>query len=61
MVSAVIPTDFREQKMAGFVWLELAQGESVEEFLKLPRSEDIADREAEIFKDTKNIATGKNK
>lgn len=45
----LIPTDFREQKMAGFVWLELAEGESVEDFLKLPRSEDIADREAEIY------------
>jgi|CXWL01.1.fsa_nt_gi hypothetical protein len=46
---AAIPTEFREQKMAGFVWLELAEGETVEKFLKLPRSEDIADREAEIY------------
>lgn len=48
-LAAVIPTEFREQRMAGFVWLELAEGESVEEFLTLPRSEDVADREAEIY------------
>lgn len=46
---AVIPTGFREEKMAGFVWVELAPGEILEGFLKLPRSEDIADREAEIY------------
>ena len=46
---AVIPTEFREQKMAGFVWIELAEGETVEEFLKLPRSDDIANCEAEIY------------
>ncbi len=46
---AAIPTEFREQKMAGFVWLELTEGETVEEFLKLPRSEDVADREAKIY------------
>lgn len=45
----VIPTEFREQKMAGFVWIELAKGETVEEFLKQPRSEDVAGREAEIY------------
>lgn len=44
-----IPTEFREQKLAGFVWLELAEGESVDEFLKQPRSEDIAQREAEVY------------
>ncbi len=46
---AVIPTEFREQRMAGFVWLEIANGETVDAFHKLPRSEDIADREAEIY------------
>ncbi len=44
-----IPEGFREQKMGGFVWLELAPGETVEEFLRLPRSEDVADREAKIY------------
>jgi len=48
-LAAVIPTEFREQKMAGLVWVELAEGESLEAFLKLPRSEDIAEREAEIY------------
>ncbi len=51
----VIPAEFREQKLAGFVWLELAEGESVETFLKLPRSEDIANREAEIYKQLMDV------
>lgn len=46
---AVIPTDFREQNMAGLVWVELAPGETLDEFLKLPRSEDVASREREIY------------
>jgi len=46
---AVIPTEFREQKMAGLVWVELAEGEALDAFLKLPRSEDIVEREAEIY------------
>lgn len=45
----IIPADFRDQEMAGFVWLELAEGESLDEFLKLPRSEDVAAREKEIY------------
>ncbi len=44
----VISEDFRTQKMAGFVWLELAPDESVESFLKQPRSEDVENRELEI-------------
>ena len=47
---AVIPAEFREQKMGGFVWLELAEGETVDAFLRLPRSEDVAGREAEIYR-----------
>lgn len=46
---AVIPNDFREQNMAGLVWVELADGESLDQFLKLPRSEDVADRERDIY------------
>lgn len=46
---AVIPNDFREQKMAGLVWVELAEGESLDQFLKLPRSEDVASRERDIY------------
>ncbi|MCO6437773.1 MAG: hypothetical protein J5J06_11845 [Phycisphaerae bacterium] len=45
----VVPEEFREQRMEGFVWLELAPGETVEAFLKLPRSEDIVAREATTY------------
>lgn len=45
----LIPEDYRKEKLAGFVWLELAPDESVDEFLALPRSEDVADREEEIY------------
>jgi hypothetical protein len=45
----VIPADFREENMAGFVWLELAPGERLEEFLKLPRCEDVAACEKDIY------------
>lgn len=45
----VIPESFREQNLAGLVWLELTPSESVEEFLRLPRSEDIARKERTIY------------
>ena len=45
----MIPEEFRAGKMAGFVWLELAPGEDVEAFLAQPRSEDVAEREGEIY------------
>lgn len=48
-LTAVIPEDFRRQRMKGFVFLELAPGEKVEDALKSPRSEDVADREGEIY------------
>lgn len=48
-LATVIPKTFRDQRMRGFVWLELAPEETVDGFLKLPRSEDIADREADIY------------
>ena len=44
-----IPESFRTARMRGFVWLELAPGERVEAFLKLPRSEDVVDNEATIY------------
>lgn len=44
----VIPEDFRNSHLAGFVWLELTPNETVEAFLKLPRSEDIGNHELEI-------------
>lgn len=45
----VISESFREERLSGCVWLELAQGETIDQFLKMPRSEDIADREQAIF------------
>jgi len=45
----VIPEEFRQGKLGGFVWLELVPGEDIDAFLKLPRSDDIADREEEIY------------
>jgi hypothetical protein len=47
-LAAVIPAAFRETRLAGFVWLELAPKESIDSFLKLPRSEDIARRARRI-------------
>lgn len=48
---ALIPEDFRRDRLAGFVWLELTPEETVEAHLQLPRSEDVATREDEIFHD----------
>ena len=45
----VIPEAFRQRELAGYVWLELAPDEPVDRFLSLPRSEDVADREAELY------------
>ena len=44
-----IPVDFRESRMAGLVWVELAPDENLEAFLRWPRSEDVADREGDIL------------
>ena len=44
-LAAALPDTYREQELQGLVWLELAPDESVGQFLKLPRSEDVADRE----------------
>ena len=48
-LSQVIPEAFRNERLGGFVWLELAPDETIDDFLKLPRSEEIADREATVF------------
>ncbi len=48
-LATVIPESVREKKLKGFVWLELAPEESVDSFLKHPRSEDMADQEGEIY------------
>lgn len=44
-----ISEPFRTAHMRGLIWLELAEGESVDAFLKLPRSEDAAEREGDIY------------
>ncbi len=46
----VIPVELRERSLAGFVWLELAPHETLDSFVKLPRSEDIAPREATVYR-----------
>lgn len=47
----VIPEEFRSSRLVGFVWLELAPKETIDSFLALPRSEDVAARERAIFGD----------
>lgn len=47
---AVIPVNFRETRLGGFVWLELAPKESVDEYLRLPRTEDVAAAEGKIYR-----------
>lgn len=47
----LVPTDFRESRMAGLIWLELAPGESVGSFLELPRSEDVTGRVGQVYDD----------
>lgn len=40
-VARMIPGDYFEKHCQGAVWLELTPGESIDEYLKQPRSEDI--------------------
>lgn len=49
-LAAVVPEEFRTSRLAGFVWLELTPGESVDTFMKLPRSEDVEPREAQVYR-----------
>ncbi len=44
-----IPEAFRADRLGGFVWLELAPRETIEAFLELPRSEDVAERESSVY------------
>jgi hypothetical protein len=48
-VVSVLPERFRKDRLDGFVWMELTPSETVEEFLKLPRSEDVTVKEARIY------------
>lgn len=52
-LATVIPEGVRANKLAGFVWLELAPGEEVDAFLKLPRSEDVVKREPSVYRELK--------
>ena len=36
-----LPDGLREKSLSGFIWLELTPEETVDEFLRLPRSEDV--------------------
>ncbi len=44
-----IPEGFYEEHLRGCVWFELGNGESVDDFLKLPRSEDVGDKEPRVI------------
>lgn len=48
-LASVIPAEFRDNQLSGFVWLEMAPDETVDAFLKLPRSEDLAREEPSIY------------
>jgi len=45
----VIPEEYRASKLAGLVWLELTPSETIEDFLKYPRSEDVIGRERRVY------------
>ncbi|MCK4658916.1 MAG: DUF2695 domain-containing protein [Phycisphaerae bacterium] len=45
----IIPEDFYEKHLRGCVWFELGSTESVEAFLKLPRSEDVQGKERQVI------------
>jgi len=50
-----LPEDILKKKLDGFVWLELTAEESVDEFLELPRSEDVAPKERDICEALKKL------
>ncbi len=45
----VMPEEWRLSRLNGCVWLELAPAETVDEYLRFPRSEDVAERESLIY------------
>ena len=49
-VFRIIPEDFYEKHLTGCVWFELGGNETLEDFLKLPRSEDVADKEPKVIR-----------
>lgn len=48
-LAVLISESYRKARLAGFVWVELAPGDTVDSFLKLPRSEDVVPREAKVY------------
>ncbi|MBN2560535.1 MAG: hypothetical protein JXQ75_06360 [Phycisphaerae bacterium] len=55
-VVRAIPPDFYEQHLRGAgVWFELAPGETGQDLMKMPRSEDIAEQEADILEELRKI------
>lgn len=48
LVLRAIPPKVMEHKLAGLVWFELTPVETPDDYLKMPRCEDVADREAEL-------------
>lgn len=45
-----IPTETLERDLHGLIWFELTPAEEIDDYLKMPRSEDVADRAVEIIK-----------
>jgi len=44
-IMRVIPAEVYEQKLTGLIWFEITHGETIDDYLKMPRSEDIASKE----------------
>lgn len=49
----LIPEKVRSRDLAGFVWLELEPDQTVEAYLDLPRSDDIAGKEEGVYSSLK--------
>ncbi|RJP34313.1 MAG: hypothetical protein C4547_11090 [Phycisphaerales bacterium] len=45
---ACIPADVFERNLAGLIWFELAAGESIDDYVNMPRSDDVAERREEL-------------
>jgi hypothetical protein len=54
-VARLIPGDYFEKHCQGVVWLELTAGESIDEYLKQPRSEDVDAELPDIWKQLAEI------
>ncbi len=46
---ACIPAQVFERDLAGMVWFELTPDESVDDYMKMPRSADVANRRSELI------------